>query len=169
MKYVGIANSKFKEVLVQQWKKGVITKIPTEDLISGDCSRHLEITSIFGKMKKFDRDLFYDTEYYKYQRSNGKSRRVVIAKLRNFYKLFLSIRDKGYRYNLGYIKVTTDGARLDGSHRSSILYHLKVSTIKVVILTWTDFFSVRQLRRVKRHLVHQKKLFIGSNNAHTNS
>ncbi len=165
MKYVGIKNSLLKSTLIKKWKKGKILEIATADLIARDCDRHLKIIDIFREMDVFSQKLFSGTEYYKYQlstrklSSSKKAKKATIRKIKNFYKLYLSLQ-LGYNYKLGYIKVTTDGARLDGSHRASILHNIGVPTVKVVVLDWRDFFTVAQLRDVRKHLARQKKLFV---------
>lgn len=161
MKYVGIESSVFKTKLRRKWKLGKIRKIKTKELVAKDCNRHLEVLSLFDKIEGFSGKLFKETLYYNYQKLHGKSHKSVMRKIKIFYKLYRNIQEYGYDYSKGYIKVTVDGARIDGSHRSSILFHLGIHKIKIVMLDWRIFFSNREIKPFLNHLCSQKKLFGG--------
>ncbi len=159
MKYVGIASSPLKTKLLRNWKRGKIREINTELLVAKDCQRHLSVLLIFDENNSCSGNLFKGTLYYDYQRSRGKSHKSITEKIEDFYSLYLSIKNRGYIYSKGYIKITTNGARIDGSHRSSILFYLKVPKIKVSVLNCKTIFSSRELEKFNKHLFAQKKNF----------
>ena len=71
----------------------------------------------------------------------------------------MSLKKEGYDYKKGYIKIVRDGARIDGSHRSAILFHLNVLKVKVVVMKLEDFFTEKQISSFLNHLKKQQKIF----------
>ena len=156
MKYVGIRNSKEKSALLKRAHKlGKITPVALPSIAGGDCSRHLELLRLFDS-KTED---FSSSEYYQYQKSNGKSHQQIIEKISRFRKLYASIQRNGYDYKQGYIVVTTNGARLDGSHRSSIVEHLGYKELDVIMIDWEDMFSKKDLVDIYSHIAQQQKRY----------
>ena len=126
-----------------------------ELLCADDCNRHFEL------LKRFDEgsDDFRDTEYYQFNRGNGKSHKSVTEKIEQFRKLYKSIKKKGYRYKHGYIVLSDGGARLDGSHRSSIVEHLGYEELEVIIVRWKDVFGKKKDSSFDKHLKSQQKKY----------
>ena len=92
--------------------------------------------------------------------------------LLNFKNLYQDIKNHGYNYKkYGYIIVSKDGARVDGSHRATIIEHLKYDNIKVRRIKWEkvlktilkkatprDQFVI--LRKIRKHIKKQRKKYI---------
>lgn len=132
---------------------GKIQDVSVDEIVANDCSRHFELLRLFDINSKE----FENTEYYKFSFSNGKSKKTILDKIENFRKLYQSIKDKGYDYQLGYIVLTIDGCRLDGSHRASIVAHLKKEKfINVKMMKWEEWFSKKKLHKLYEHIQDQK-------------
>ena len=155
MKYVGIANSKYKKTLLKNKKSGNIVSLTLPGL-AASCTDHFEILDIFDKIGSCRYENFLNTSYVKSHINNGKSSSAVLDKIKKFYKLYSSISDIGFNYKKGYIVVTSDGVRLDGSHRSSIVEHLGMKKVDVIQMNWSDFFSGKDLQKIKRHIASQR-------------
>jgi len=156
VKYVGIKNSAQKSELLKRAKKvGKVTTIQLPSIAGGDCSRHRELLAMFDAGKTD----FREAEYYKYQKSNGKKHAQIIEKIERFRKTYESIRKKGYDYSQGHIVVTSNGARLDGSHRSSIVEHLGFKELDVLMVDWESVFSKSKLRDIYSHIEEQQKRY----------
>ncbi len=158
MKYVGIRNSVFKSTLVKHApKKGrkITLKLPC--VTADDCERHFEILRLIDR--DASKEEFRETFYYQFSKGNGKSDGAVLAKIVKFNKLYRSIKRYGYVYKKGYIVLSEDGARLDGSHRAAIIEHLKYEKITVLMMRWNDFFKKKKLKSVYEHLNSQKRKY----------
>lgn len=156
MKYVGIKSSKFKAKIVRLSKKvGSIKTISLPCLTADDCSRHFELLDLFDS-KSND---FKKTEYYSFNINNGKSHDTILKKIDKFCKLYKSIKKSGFIYKKGHIVVSKDGARLDGSHRASIVEHLRFKEIDVIVVKWEDMFDKGELGSLYRHIEKQKEKY----------
>ena len=159
MRYVGIKNCIEKSTLVKYAaKKGKKVKLQLPSVTASDCKRHFEILKLFDK--KADKSEFKQTEYYRFNKSNGKKPKDIFIKIDKFHKLYRSIHKNGYDYSRGYIVLSKDGARLDGSHRASIVEHLGHSEITVLIVKWEDLFKKKQLKDILQHLNNQKAKYL---------
>lgn len=159
MKYVGIKNSNAKsKAIAYALKSGKVVSVSVESLVAPDCERHMEVLKIFDEGKRNVKD-FYDTLYYKFNSGNGKDDTTIQTKLDKFYDVYQSIKDNGYKSKLGYIIITTDGARLDGSHRSSILFHLGHEQTSVIMVDWEDMLSKPASVAVRKHVQQQRKTY----------
>jgi len=156
VKYVGIKNSAQKSELLRRARKvGKVTTIQLPSIAGGDCSRHRELLAMFDAGETD----FREAEYYKYQKNNGKKHAQIIEKIERFRKTYESIRKKGYDYSQGHIVVTSNGARLDGSHRSSIVEHLGFNELDVLMIDWESVFPKSKLRDVYAHIEEQQKRY----------
>jgi len=152
MKFVGIATSVFKKTLVSKANEvGNIVTLDLPCLTANDCSRHFELLDLFDCNKTN----YENTEYYKFS-INNRNQKDVIEKINNFNNLYKSIKENGYDYSKGYIIVSSDGARLDGSHRSSILEHLQYAKIDVIMVDWLKCFTKKEIRGLLSHISSQK-------------
>lgn len=156
MRYVGIQNSKFKTKMVEiAPRKGKKVKLQLPCLCADDCSRHFELLNMFDSSKR----KYKCCEYYIFHKSNGRDHKTIMKKIAKFKSLYRSIRDKGYNRKLGHIIVSDNGARLDGSHRSSIIEHLKYNEITVLMVRWEDVFSRKHLGKIYKHIKSQQKKY----------
>ncbi len=158
MKYVGIKNSYYKNRMIEKAKKygnKVTIDLPC---MCPDCGRHRRILQLFDKGIKQVRKV-KRTEYYKFSRATGKDDHAISRKLRKFLGLYKSIKKNGYNYAKGYIILTEDGTRLDGSHRACIIEHLKFKKIDVIMMNWRSLFKKSELRDVYAHIKSQKKRY----------
>lgn len=120
MKYVGIKSCVQKRDALKREGKTII--VPVDFLVAGDCGRHLSV--LRGN----------NDPYIKYQAECGKSGDQIVEKLARFRALKKSM-EHGYRPEKhGYITVSENGARLDGSHRAAILYESGVKEVPVKIV-----------------------------------
>ena len=157
--YVGIPNSAYKTYLLKKSGKGEVVKINPLLLAGPDCGRHLEILTFFDEFGKPKIISPYEkSEYFKYQIRVGKSQKTIQKKLLKFYKLYNSIKNK-YDYKQGYIIVTEDGIRLDGSHRSAIVSYLKIDKIKVKEIDWKKMLSGKNAKNFGLQINKQKKVY----------
>lgn len=157
MVYVGIRNCKEKtKMLLSSKKKGRIIDISLPGLCSNGCERHIEVLELFKK-GIVDPVSMRRTALYKYQKDNGRTDKVIQKRIQLFYKTFKSISAYGYLYELGYIVVTEDGARLDGSHRSAIVESLGFKSLKVISVKWSDTLTKSETKRMTMHLSEQKR------------
>lgn len=106
------------------WKKKAIAYAKSHpniircdvSLFSFECARHKELISHFLN----ECDQYDQTEYWEYQKKNGKTGSQILKKIRKFKELFDSLKSDGFRYKQPPI-ITSNGCRLDGSHRLSIV------------------------------------------------
>jgi len=160
MNYIGIQQSRYKRRLIRNWKKGKRIKISTSLLVSKDCNRHLELLSLFDDFSSLPpKAKLKKTSYYKFQRKKG-TRTNALQRVKKFYRLYGSIKKHGYkRKKGGYIIVSSEGARLDGSHRVAIAYHIGIKELETVVLNWAKILSPIDLKNMRRHLEIQKKRY----------
>tara|TARA_Y100000310_G_C20650924_1_gene799378 strand:+ start:256 stop:732 length:477 start_codon:yes stop_codon:yes gene_type:complete len=156
MKYVGIKNSRFKSQIVKRSSDiGRVVSLKLPCLTADDCNRHFDILRLFDS----ENNDFKKTEYYMFNKNNGKSNRSILKKIEKFRKLYESIKKRGFLYGKGYIILSEDGARLDGSHRASIVEHLKMNTLDVIMVKWEDLFKSNDLNSLFDHILSQKEKY----------
>lgn len=156
MKYVGIKNSDLKTRATKLASRvGKIITVQLPCLTADDCQRHFELLRMFDKKD----DDFFKSSYYKFQRKNGKKDDDIFKKIEDFKKLYKSIRKNGYEESKGYIIISEDGARLDGSHRASIVEHLGYKQINVLMVKWQDCFPKEDYSEIVAQLNDQKRLY----------
>tara|TARA_Y100000034_G_scaffold92333_1_gene111566 strand:- start:14497 stop:14931 length:435 start_codon:yes stop_codon:yes gene_type:complete len=136
-------------------KVGSIETVSLPCLTADDCSRHFELLNLFD-LKSND---FKKTEYYGFNINNGKSHDTILKKIDKFCKLYRSIKKRGFTYKKGYIVISKDGARLDGSHRASIVEHLRFKELDVIVIKWEDLFERGELKPLYRHIEKQKEKY----------
>lgn len=150
MKYVGIKSCYQKKKAIRKAlkeKRAITVKV--EDLVAKDCVRHLEMLKCFDDRILFGR--YTQTFYYQYQRSNDRTHAQVYEKINKFKAVYKRIMQNGYNYHKGYMIVSDNGVRLDGSHRASILYHLKTQKIDVLETTMPVTSELMQHIEDQRH------------------
>ena len=159
MRYVGIKNSKSKSVAVKKApKKGRKVTMSLPCLTADDCKRHFEILEIFDRGVR-DVNKMKHTLYYRFNKRNKKNDLAIQRKLNRFHKTYKSIKENGYEYKRGYIVLSEDGARVDGSHRSSSVEHLGFKTIDVLMIDWIDYCKGSKLEHIRKHLKAQQKKY----------
>lgn len=140
MKYVGVKQSKKKRLVIN--RKGKIVSISTEDLLGGDCKRHVEL--LRGN----------EIAYRRYYAEQGLDEAVIDRKIEKFYGLVKEIDENGYNPDCKHpITVSENGARLDGSHRVAILNAMGVKEVQVKVVKWN--MTEDELR----HLEEQKRVY----------
>jgi len=156
MKYVGIKNSDIKSHLVKVAKKNnKKIKVPVPG-IGYSCFAHFELLRLFDE-NAVEKE-FCKTEYYHFASSTGKSHDTIMKKIKKFRKLYRSIRENGYHNKYGYIIVTSDGARLDGSHRAAIVEHLGIE-VKAIVVDPEKHLSDKEYIEYNSHLEAQQLSF----------
>jgi len=147
MNYIGIKNCPEKALLVQS-SDFQLRDISTKSL-SYDCGRHLDFLDKLLALK----DCFFPqyTLYYAfYAFLMGEDQ--ANAKCQHFLELFKTIQSEGFRTEETTIAVTTDGVRLDGSHRSAIALMLGIETVPVKVYQWESLFSDRKIRHIREEI-----------------
>lgn len=140
MKYVGIKSCKEKRDAVSRAKrKGIKVTMRVDELIAGDCERHLDVLN--GKYRKY-------IEYYA-----TRSGMWIKKKIAEFLRLKNQIEKNGYNYNKGYIIISNNGIRLDGSHRAAILYYLGYDKIEVLQI------EMKMTSELEEHLREQHEKY----------
>jgi hypothetical protein len=164
MKYVGIIQSRFKTYLVKNYRKGHRVKISVPSLIANDCNRHLELLALFDSITasfRESRGIFKTTQYYSFQRKNCKTKKNALRKIKKYLHLYESIKKHGYNRKMGTpIVLSTEGARLNGSHRAAILYHLNTPEVTVVLIDWSKMLNPKSLKQIRKHLKKQRRKYI---------
>ncbi len=161
MRYVGIENSPIKAKMVQMASKiGRKIEIELPCITAKDCDRHFELLTMFddeaiSNIRDIKGSLYYEFNRVQLQRK----RNYIWDRVKRFRRLYQSIKKRGYLYKYGYIVLSEDGARLDGSHRGAIVEHLGLDKITVIMVNWRSCFKKRQLRDLYRHLNQQRKKY----------
>jgi len=139
MKYVGIKSCKEKRKASNRGGKIVVVK--TEDLIAGDCQRHLDYLE--GNYRT----------YIIFHQNNGKSNDWIEARMQKFDELIESIRENGFDYSRGFVRVAEPGVRVDGSHRACICHHLGIDTLQCLEV------KMKLTPALKKHLEEQRRAY----------
>lgn len=158
MKYVGIKNCKSKQKALryaQTHGRKVVLPVPFS---ASDCFRHKELLERFDQGNVRVNEL-RDTKYYKFNKSLNRSDTEIQRKIDGFLRLYQSIKFHGFNNKKSNIVLSNDGARLDGSHRSAIVEHLKYKEIEVIIVDWTECLTPGELKEMKTHLDEQNRIF----------
>lgn len=157
MGYVGIKNWPEKARLLrsQDFKIG---EVETRALVF-DCERHLEFIKAF--LEKGDHFDPKDTLYFAFYRFL-KGEEAAINKSRRFLRLFKTVQTAGLRKEECVIPITTDGARLDGSHRGSMAMAMGIYKLPVKIFKWVNLNKIGHILqeiKLKKELHHAQKGF----------
>ena len=157
MRYVGIKNSPLKSTIAKLAPKiGKKVEIQLPAITADDCKRHFEILQLLDKGIKCVLDI-QNTEYYRFNHGDLKRKDAEIwKKIQKFADLYSSIKKRGYDYDKGYIVLSTNGARIDGSHRGSIIEHLGFKSIVVLMVKWEDAFHPKELKDLYKHIQEQQ-------------
>ena len=149
---IGIPSWKWKKKLCRYARKHPhIVKFPISKKLCHENSRHFEILHLFDDGCTD----FSDTEYYKFNIENGKSKKDIRAKIQLFKDLYQSICHKYKEKNPPII--TDDGCRLDGSHRLSILVHLGVKYADLNIVSYEYLFSKNKSIEIRKQVREYRK------------
>ena len=144
VEYVGIRNWKEKATLLRKGQY-VLQEVPAEEL-AFDCVRHIEFLE---QIERLPTRNFSDTLYWKYLLSRGRSEHHAQQKCEQFVALYESVRSQGIDYSQGYVAVTEDGIRLNGSHRAAIAYVLGIETLRVRVYKWEEIFPPKRVRYIQ--------------------
>ena len=148
---IGIPTWKWKkELRLYAFKKPNIIKIEISSDLFYETSRHFEILNMFDTKDTS----YYMTEYYNFYKKRGYPDIYIINRINRFKDLYLSVIDNGC---LKCPIVTDDGCRLDGSHRLSILVHLKAYYININIACCELVFDKRRSKRIRNQVIKYKK------------
>jgi hypothetical protein len=145
MDFVGVRNYPEKAQLLRNGTAR-LARVPTRNL-AYDCFRHVEfLRSVEDGMGD---DQFPETLYWKYHATVGRQEDAVRERCQCFIQLYENIRGQGIDYSHGYIGVTTDGIRLNGSHRAAIAYVIGLESLWVEMYQWEELFSPRRIRHIR--------------------
>ncbi len=144
MKYVGVRNYPEKAQLLRNGTPW-LARVSTRDL-AYDCIRHVEILRSVDAGTGADR--LSETLYWKYLAASGRQEDAIRQRCQRFIRLYEDIRERGMDYSQGYIGVTTDGIRLNGSHRAAIAYVTGLESLWVEMYQWEELFSTRRIRHI---------------------
>jgi len=149
---VGIPNWPWKKNLVKySCEHPKIFVLDIKYLCYG-CQTHLELLKMFDK----ENQEYSKTKYFLYQtKKKGVNEKSAISKINNF-KEFYRIFKKGKKVS-GYITITIDGCRLDGSHRLSMLSHLGTEKAEVNIAFYEDLFKKDQIEKIRKQVLLFRK------------
>lgn len=139
MKYVGIKSCKEKRKAAS--RGGKLITVKTEDLVAGDCKRHLDYLE--GNYRT----------YIIFHQNNGKSDEWIKKRMADFDALIESIKANGFDYSKGFIRVGESGVRVDGSHRASICHHLGIDTLQCLEV------KMRLSSGIQKHLEEQRRAY----------
>jgi hypothetical protein len=143
---IGIPNYWWKKRAVKFAKNNPnLVQIINRDLCY-ECDRHKELLDYFDS----GNTNYKGTKYWDYY-SGKKNSSVINRKIKRYKKLYNSIKEHGYN-GTGAISIviTDDGCRLDGSHRLTILLHLKILEISVNVVSYEDIFSAKKSKEIRR-------------------
>lgn len=153
---IGIPSWKWKKKLCRYARKHLhIVRFPISKKLCHENSRHFEVLQLFDN-GCID---FSDTEYYKFNIENGKSKKDVVSKIQSFEELYKSICSK-YKEKSPPI-ITDDGCRLDGSHRLSILVHLGVEYADLNVVSYEYLFSKDKSMEIRKQVKEYRKQVYG--------
>lgn len=151
MLYVGIPNSAEKAALLER-RPGERLEVPPTDL-AFDCIRHLDF---LRRVEKDDETAFPETLYWKTLLLRGRTEETALARCRRFSELHASVSKRGVDYALGRVAVTTEGMRLNGSHRAAIAAFLGLPSLEVDVHEWTGL-PPRSQRRLQEEVTLKRE------------
>ena len=165
-KFVGVRNSPHKKKLIAQGSiRGDI--VSTEEL-TFDCMRHLEFLDHYenhGPQADFS-----STLYWRFMISFGRTPNSAQAKCERFGQLYESLKGQQLDREIGRIKITQDGIRLDGSHRSAVAKFLGIDSLEVDIFQWKGLLRYVDPGRMKLEANTKRDLqekYLGKNIFHS--
>ena len=141
------------------WKKPLLQYAQANPRLHGmiigqychECSRHFELLKMFDEKAE---DKWEESEYYIYQKKQGKKKNGIIKKIKSFKKLYKSIASKGCKEPP---VVTDDGCRLNGSHRLAILIHLSETYATINVAVYEDIFDDKKSREIRENVKRYRK------------
>jgi len=145
------------------WKKSLLNHAQKKPRWHGmiitdychECSRHFELLKLFDKKTKGE---WKNSQYYKYQKEQGKKKKGILQKIQAFEKLYKSVASKGCKEPP---VVTDDGCRLNGSHRLAILIHLSETYATVNIAVYEDIFDDKKAKEIRRNVKRYREEVYG--------
>ncbi len=139
--FVGIRNSPEKSQLLQS-KNFQIAEARTAGL-TFDCERHIDFLDAIEQCKAFS-----ETLYWRYHALLGRQEEWIKTHCDRFANLYRSIHSQGFDFGKGYIAVTDDGIRLNGSHRASIAFHMELEFLPVAVYSWKTKFASDEIAHI---------------------
>lgn len=131
MNFVGVQNCPIKSVIAGS-DTGRLQDLTPMD-VAFDCIRHIDFLRRLEE--GMTEDEFPASLYWKYIRLKGGNETKALVKCRRLKDLFFTIKAEGFRPGTPHADVTTDGIRLDGSHRAAVAAVLGLDTLTVRIHT----------------------------------
>lgn len=129
MNFVGVQNCPIKSAIMAS-DTGRLQDFAPMDL-AFDCIRHIDFLRRLEQ--GMTEDEFPASLYWKYIRLKGGNETKALVKSRRLKDLFASVKAKGFLPGTPHAEVTTDGIRLDGSHRAAAAAVLGLDTLTVRI------------------------------------
>jgi hypothetical protein len=141
---VGIPNCPWKKKAVKFARSNpCIVKLKVEDLCY-ECERHREL------LRMFDNGVtcYENSSYFLYSIAKSKkTKEVALKKIKKFQKLYLSMKEGVFQCPDDRIPIITeDGCRLDGSHKLTILDHIRCKETDVNIFFYNKVFSKKEIK-----------------------
>jgi len=162
MNYFGIRNSYFKKVLLNSGEFRIKKKSVAS--LAYDCKRHQDLFERYERSEDLNNSLYMNvSKFYA-----GKAEATVLSKMNRAIDFYRDI--KSQRSKSEPIVVTSNGARLDGSHRAGILQFLNVKEVDVKevyapkLFLWVVGREAKRKRRVYDKY-KGKSVFVGGKEA----
>jgi len=147
------------------WKKRVLKQALDHprierlkiDQFCYECTRHFELLQMFDR----DDDHYQQSRYFRYQIETKKSPKDTLKKIKAFKALYAQIQKEGLRVPP---VVTTDGCRIDGSHRLAIALHLKHTEADINVAAYEDFMSPTECENIRNQVSLYRREVYGFTN-----
>ena len=149
--FIGVRNYPQKAQLLKQPFSSLV-EIATEALVY-DCERHLDFLAALEDGRDPSESL-----YWKYHALLGRSADGIAERCHRFTDLYRTIGIRGFDTTQGYIAVTDDGIRLNGSHRAAIAHHLGLGTLPVAIYRWETTFQLGEVQHIREEAEEKRAL-----------
>ena len=149
--FIGIRNSPEKSELLQS-KNFRIAEVRTAGLIF-DCERHLDFLVAIEQSRAFS-----ETLYWRYHALLGRQGEWIKTHCDRFANLYRSIHLQGFDFEKGYIAVTDDGIRLNGSHRASIAHYMRIDRLPVAVYRWENSFAPNDVEHIMAEVKEKLRL-----------
>lgn len=120
--FVGIKNSNIKKLLIKKGKYRFVDE--NVDALAYGCKGYIDLLERYEKGKDFWNSLYVKTNELYFKRN----KEAIAKKIKGFLSLYENMKNN---IEEAPIIVTVNKARLDGSHRASILKFLGIKKTKV--------------------------------------
>ena len=145
MEFVGIRNYREKARLLARgtpWK----ATVAAADL-TYDCMRHLDLLDRLSSNRSIP--ALRESLYWRYLVATGRSAEGADVRTQHFVDLVGRIEQGGLDLTADPIAVTSDGMRLNGSHRASIAHFLGFEQVEVAMFSWDEVYRRWRVRHIR--------------------